>query len=291
MTLSASVAVATNVEQGDPVHEADACLVLANKYCQDPDAEDAANIMRVISIKNYSEDIRVIIQLMQYHNKAYLLNIPSWDWKQGDDVICLAELKLGFIAQSCLAPGFSTMMANLFAMRSFKTSPDTQAWQNDYLQGTGCEMYTETLSPSFTGMTFPQASELCFSKLKLLLVAIEIKGAEEGADSKISINPRNAKIQANTQGFFIAQSADEVKRAWFYCKACHEDIKDETLIKKCKCKNLATFRKGVRAVQMVGRANEFHPAPTFTPPELPKRVHVRGSVTGNKIKQYTTYIQ
>ncbi|XP_037912329.1 calcium-activated potassium channel slowpoke isoform X19 [Hermetia illucens] len=269
------------------VHEADACLVLANKYCQDPDAEDAANIMRVISIKNYSDDIRVIIQLMQYHNKAYLLNIPSWDWKQGDDVICLAELKLGFIAQSCLAPGFSTMMANLFAMRSFKTSPDTQVWQNDYLQGTGCEMYTETLSPSFTGMTFPQASELCFTKLKLLLLAIEIKGSEDGVDSKISINPRGAKIQANTQGFFIAQSADEVKRAWFYCKACHEDIKDETLIKKCKCKNLATFRKGVRAVQLVGRAsddyifaNDHHPAPTFTPPELPKRVHVRGITSG-----------
>ncbi|XP_043259143.1 calcium-activated potassium channel slowpoke isoform X6 [Colletes gigas] len=224
------------------VHEADACLVLANKYCQDPDAEDAANIMRVISIKNYSDDIRVIIQLMQYHNKAYLLNIPSWDWKQGDDVICLAELKLGFIAQSCLAPGFSTMMANLFAMRSFKTlvdwyqSPDMQAWQNDYLRGTGMEMYTETLSPTFIGMPFAKATELCFTKLKLLLLAIEIKG-EGGCDSKISINPRGAKIVANTQGFFIAQSADEVKRAWFYCKACHEDIKDETLIKKCKCKN------------------------------------------------------
>ncbi|XP_014488344.1 PREDICTED: calcium-activated potassium channel slowpoke isoform X34 [Dinoponera quadriceps] len=218
------------------VHEADACLVLANKYCQDPDAEDAANIMRVISIKNYSDDIRVIIQLMQYHNKAYLLNIPSWDWKRGDDVICLAELKLGFIAQSCLAPGFSTMMANLFAMRSFKTSPDMQAWQNDYLRGTGMEMYTETLSPTFIGMPFAKATELCFTKLKLLLLAIEIKG-EGGSDSKISINPRGAKIAANTQGFFIAQSADEVKRAWFYCKVCHEDIKDETLIKKCKCKN------------------------------------------------------
>uniref|UniRef100_A0A182J0T9 RCK N-terminal domain-containing protein n=1 Tax=Anopheles atroparvus TaxID=41427 RepID=A0A182J0T9_ANOAO len=78
---------------------------------------------------------------------------------------------------------------------------------------------------------------LCFTKLKLLLLAIEIKGGEEGNDSKISINPRGAKILANTQGFFIAQSADEVKRAWFYCKACHDDIKDETLIKKCKCKN------------------------------------------------------
>ncbi|XP_045534895.1 calcium-activated potassium channel slowpoke isoform X11 [Papilio machaon] len=242
------------------VHEADACLVLANKYCQDPDAEDAANIMRVISIKNYSDDIRVIIQLMQYHNKAYLLNIPSWDWKQGDDVICLAELKLGFIAQSCLAPGFSTMMANLFAMRSFKTSQDMAIWTNDYMRGTGMEMYTETLSSTFIGMPFKQAAELCFTKLKLLLLAIEIKG-EEGADSKISINPRNAKIHANTQGFFIAQSADEVKRAWYYCKACHEDIKDETLIKKCKCKNY-----------------DHHPPPTFTPPELPKKVHVRGEV-------------
>ncbi|XP_026321791.1 calcium-activated potassium channel slowpoke isoform X27 [Hyposmocoma kahamanoa] len=241
------------------VHEADACLVLANKYCQDPDAEDAANIMRVISIKNYSDDIRVIIQLMQYHNKAYLLNIPSWDWKQGDDVICLAELKLGFIAQSCLAPGFSTMMANLFAMRSFKTSPDTQAWQNDYLQGTGCEMYTETLSTSFTGMTFPQASELCFTKLKLLLLAIEIKG-EEGADSKISINPRSAKIHANTQGFFIAQSADEVKRAWYYCKACHEDIKDETLIKKCKCKNCEIARERGEDISLINR-NHRNAAP------------------------------
>ncbi|XP_011691440.1 PREDICTED: calcium-activated potassium channel slowpoke isoform X11 [Wasmannia auropunctata] len=243
------------------VHEADACLVLANKYCQDPDAEDAANIMRVISIKNYSDDIRVIIQLMQYHNKAYLLNIPSWDWKQGDDVICLAELKLGFIAQSCLAPGFSTMMANLFAMRSFKTSPDMQAWQNDYLRGTGMEMYTETLSPTFIGMPFAKATELCFTKLKLLLLAIEIKG-EAGSDSKISINPRGAKIAANTQGFFIAQSADEVKRAWFYCKACHDEIKDETLIKKCKCKNY-----------------DHHPPPTFTPPELPKMVHVRGEIS------------
>lgn len=52
---------------------------------------------------------------------------------------------------------------------------------------------------------------LCFTKLKLLLLAIEVKGIE-GADTKISINPRGAKIVANTQGFFIAQSADEVKR-------------------------------------------------------------------------------
>nr|ACC68842.1 calcium-activated potassium channel [Ascaris suum] len=235
------------------VDEADACLVLANKYSSDPDAEDAANIMRVISIKNYSSDIRVIVQLMQYHNKAYLLNIPSWDWRRGDDVICLAELKLGFIAQSCLAPGFSTMMANLFAMRSFKTSRHTPDWLNLYLCGAGMEMYTDTLSHGFVGMTFPEAADLLFTRLGLLLLAIELKD-DEKKECNIAINPApTTTIQSQTQGFFIAQSADEVKRAFYWCKQCHEDIMDVTLIKKCKCRNLALFRKGAKQVQLSKR--------------------------------------
>jgi hypothetical protein len=57
--------------------QAAACLVLANKFCEGPNNEDAANIMRVISLKNFCEDTRVIIQLMQYHNKSFLLNIPG----------------------------------------------------------------------------------------------------------------------------------------------------------------------------------------------------------------------
>jgi hypothetical protein len=32
-------------------------------------------------------------------------------------------------------------------------------WQNDYLRGTGMEMYTECLSEAFNGMTFPEAAE------------------------------------------------------------------------------------------------------------------------------------
>ena len=52
---------------------------------------------------------------------------------------------------------------------------------------------------------------LCFVKLKLLLLSIEAKVAE-GGDTKISINPRSHKITANMVGFFMAQSAEEVKR-------------------------------------------------------------------------------
>ncbi|KRY19361.1 Calcium-activated potassium channel slo-1 [Trichinella patagoniensis] len=236
------------------IDEADACLVLANKYSPDPDAEDAANIMRVISIKNYSADIRVIVQLMQYHNKAYLLNIPSWDWRRGDDVICLAELKLGFIAQSCLAPGFSTMMANLFAMRSFKTSSRSPEWLRYYLCGASMEVYPEILSHSFVGMSYAEAAIL-YTKLGLLLLAIEMRD-EEKRECNIAINPGSSvRIDPHTQGFFIAQSADEVKRAFFYCNLCHADIQDVTLIKKCKCKNLALFRKEIKQIAMMSTSS------------------------------------
>ncbi|XP_063290293.1 calcium-activated potassium channel subunit alpha-1 isoform X4 [Pelobates fuscus] len=218
------------------IESADACLILANKYCADPDAEDASNIMRVISIKNYHPKIRIITQMLQYHNKAHLLNIPSWNWKEGDDAICLAELKLGFIAQSCLAQGLSTMLANLFSMRSFiKIEEDT--WQKYYLEGVANEMYTEYLSAAFVGLSFPAVCELCFVKLKLLMIAIEYKS--EKGESRIIINPSNhVKIKEGTLGFFIASDAKEVKRAYFYCKACHDDITDPKRIKKCACKRL-----------------------------------------------------
>uniref|UniRef100_A0A8C3G4X4 Calcium-activated potassium channel subunit alpha-1 n=1 Tax=Cyclopterus lumpus TaxID=8103 RepID=A0A8C3G4X4_CYCLU len=218
------------------IESADACLILANKYCADPDAEDASNIMRVISIKNYHPKIRIITQMLQYHNKAHLLNIPSWNWREGDDAICLAELKAGFIAQSCLAQGLSTMLANLFSMRSFiEIEEDT--WQKYYLEGVANEMYTEYLSSAFVGLTFPTVCELCYVKLKLLLIAIEYKS--EQRESSILINPGNhVKLQEGTLGFFIASDAKEVKRAFFYCKACHDDITDAKRIKKCGCKRL-----------------------------------------------------
>uniref|UniRef100_F6W2H9 Calcium-activated potassium channel subunit alpha-1 n=1 Tax=Xenopus tropicalis TaxID=8364 RepID=F6W2H9_XENTR len=232
------------------IESADACLILANKYCADPDAEDASNIMRVISIKNYHPKIRIITQMLQYHNKAHLLNIPSWNWKEGDDAICLAELKLGFIAQSCLAQGLSTMLANLFSMRSFiKIEEDT--WQKYYLEGVSNEMYTEYLSSAFVGLSFPAVCELCFVKLKLLMIAIEFKS--EKGESRIIINPGNhVKIKEGTLGFFIASDAKEVKRAFFYCKACHDDITDPKRIKKCACKRpkMSTRKRLIQACCM-----------------------------------------
>ena len=53
---------------------------------------------------------------------------------------------------------------------------------------------------------------LCFSKLKLLLAAIEVR-QEDTRESTLAINPGpKVCIENATQGFFIAESAEEVKR-------------------------------------------------------------------------------
>jgi hypothetical protein len=83
--------------------------------------------MRVISLKNFNQRIRVLLQLLHYKNKvktssiqlpfknsiSFQMNvasIPGWSAKDGDEIICIAELKLGLIGMSCIVPGFSTMV-------------------------------------------------------------------------------------------------------------------------------------------------------------------------------------
>uniref|UniRef100_A0A1I8AXV6 BK_channel_a domain-containing protein n=1 Tax=Meloidogyne hapla TaxID=6305 RepID=A0A1I8AXV6_MELHA len=118
------------------------------------------------------------------------------------------------------------------------------------------------LSHSFVGLRFPDAADLLFTRLGLLLLAIELKD-EDKKECSIAINPGPITvIQPQTQGFFIAQSADEVKRAFYWCKICHADVYDVSLIKKCKCKNLSLFRKGGKV--LMKRASTITGAPTIS---------------------------
>ncbi|CAH8610383.1 unnamed protein product [Schistosoma rodhaini] len=112
---------------------ADACLILASATTKDPYQTDAANIMRVIAVKNFASHIRIIVQLLQTENKAYLLNSPYWNWECGDEIICFSELKLGFLAQSCIAPGFSTLVTNLFTMHSIRGLKEAAKFTKVYI--------------------------------------------------------------------------------------------------------------------------------------------------------------
>ncbi|KAF1531135.1 Potassium channel subfamily U member 1, partial [Eudyptes sclateri] len=220
------------------MESASACLILADVHSPQPYTEDTSNIMRVLSIKNRYPNTRVILQIIQSRNKVYLPNIPNWDWRTGDSIICFAELKLGFIAQSCLVPGLTTLLTNLFIVKE-----DTEVC----LSVCGTDVVVFLLFPSrcvfsqyrddVTNCDLLSVLRLCFVKLNLILFGIELKFGSQG-ESAILINPSvQIKLHWNTMGFFIAHSLAEVKRAQFYCKACHSDIQDPEQIKKCQCQS------------------------------------------------------
>ncbi|NXC69601.1 KCNU1 protein, partial [Anhinga anhinga] len=219
------------------MESANACLILADVHSPQPYTEDTSNIMRVLSIKNHYPNTRVILQIIQSRNKVYLPNIPNWDWRTGDSIICLAALKLGFVAQSCLVPGLSTLLTNLFIVKEDTETKRKYLKDKMLLEDQDYKVMTFQLSNDFADMTFIEVCRLCFVKLNLVLLGIELKFGSQG-ESAILINPSaQIKLHQNTLGFFIAHSLAEVKRAQFYCKACHSDIQDPEQIKKCQCKS------------------------------------------------------
>ena len=55
----------------------------------------------------------------------------------------------------------------------------------------------ETLSPTFVGMQFAQVADICYTKLNLLLLAMEARKYEGG---DIYINPKDKIINPNAIG-------------------------------------------------------------------------------------------
>ena len=143
------------------------------------------------------------------------------------------------LAQSSLAPGFFTLASNIITASDLKIGKEMPRWKQEYLKTSNKIILGETLSPTFMGLSFQEVAEICFSRLNLVLIAVEARKYEGG---DIWINPRNKILTANCIGLFITHSSDAVKRAWFYCRVCHENIIKVEDIRKCSCKRLAKAR-------------------------------------------------
>ncbi|OQV15891.1 Calcium-activated potassium channel subunit alpha-1 [Hypsibius exemplaris] len=249
------------------VMDAEAVLILADRTTSDSDAEDASNIMRVVSIKNYRFNARVIVQLLQYHNKVptltcrtFQLGVPS----MGDVVICIAELRLGLLAQSCTAPASLPLMANYFTtgqtMAALKKH--SEAWMAEYDRGTSFELYSRPFSAAFIGNDFTQACEFCYRRLKIVLLALHTHPDDPLSAPQIS-PPASVTIEVGTHGYFIADTTQEVDRAQFYCIKCHGDLSDPEDIQRCACPNIET--KYEVEIQSFGKRSKLSRAISYRP--------------------------
>ena len=205
-----------------------AVFILADKLTNDPKDEDHANMLRAVSIKNTTTRVPIIIQLVHSFSKRKVIEIDGW--VVGRDIaICLNQLKLGVLAQSCLCPRFSTLLSNLFYIavddnrQRFRGS---DKWKGHYFRGLANEIYSGPFSAYFDGKTFHEAAKICFNKLNLVLLALDHNNDEE---RRFYVNPSKMshpelRIQSRTMlGYFMAHDQHRVYHASIYCECCADN--------------------------------------------------------------------
>lgn len=214
------------------IFNSSAVFILADKYTNIPLEEDNANLLRLVSIKNTTTDITVIIQLLLSTSKKQVKNIEGWS--PGRDIaVCLNELKLGLLSQSCMCPGFSTLIANLFYSSDFPaltTFDGPNAWKEGYIAGASNELYSTHFSPSFDGKNFQEAARVCYERLGLILLAFE---TPDGEVRRFYVNPSSKSHpgiviksgEEGTQGYFIGQDSDHVSIVNSFCEECDGNVR------------------------------------------------------------------
>jgi hypothetical protein len=191
------------------MRNAAACFLLADKYAVDVAAVDTALILQSISIVDHAPALRysLYVQVLRHDAKRHLIaaGIPN--------VLSVDELKFGVLGQSCVAPGFSTIINNMLRAYTPKTPVRVSGhpapfshWLDEYEQSCGAQPFSASLE-LFAGQPFGHVMIALFLAHGVTVFAIETTDA---ARRRIMLKPdvRRA-VGADDVAYYIA--ANEVR--------------------------------------------------------------------------------
>lgn len=183
-----------------------AVFFLPDKFSNDANKEDAATVLRVLSVTQQMEEHTQMFAMLANSENRTLLEATGMN---SENLVCADELRLGLMGLSCRCPGLSTLVSNLVSSRSGElpfAAPGQEhmnrPWIAEYISGAANEIYSCRLASSFHGLNFTQATLRIHKKSKglVLLIAVELEG-------EILFNPgRWHRITPQCRAYFIAES-------------------------------------------------------------------------------------
>ncbi|RLN27426.1 hypothetical protein BBJ28_00009865 [Nothophytophthora sp. Chile5] len=183
-----------------------AVFFLPDKYSNDGNKEDAATVLRVLSVTQQKQEYTQLFAMLANSDNRTLLEATGLS---SEHLVCADEIRLGLMGLSCRCPGLSTVVSNLITSRSGElpsVSPEqahlAKPWISEYITGAANEIYSCSLAKHFHGMNFVQATMRIHRQSNglVLLIAVE-------SDGDISFNPgRWFRITTSTKAYLIAES-------------------------------------------------------------------------------------
>eukprot|EP00658_Telonema_sp_P-2_P019267 TRINITY_DN17590_c0_g1_i1.p1 TRINITY_DN17590_c0_g1~~TRINITY_DN17590_c0_g1_i1.p1 ORF type:complete len:618 (-),score=122.85 TRINITY_DN17590_c0_g1_i1:81-1934(-) len=162
-------------------HQAVAFFVCASAHSAHHLDDDTRTLTTVLAIKRACPDTRIIAQLHSEQGKSWL---QMYNLSQVQ-IICLAELRNGMLAHSCLCPGLSTLLTNLVQTYDTSEMDLHPVWLQQYLWGASQQLYEVDIS-FCSGLPFCAAAELLLNQFEFLMIAVQ-----DGSTTKVWRNPGN----------------------------------------------------------------------------------------------------
>ncbi|OQR90734.1 Voltage-gated Ion Channel (VIC) Superfamily [Achlya hypogyna] len=191
------------------VHDAMAVFFIPNKYATNANQEDAANVLRVLSVSNHKGDHTQLFAMLVNSENRVLLEATGI---KSDHLVCSDEIKLGLMGLSCRCRGLSTLISNLIGSFDSAVAADADGpmplWADEYVTGAGKEIYAIHLDPRYHGRTFTDVAVAIFQETQGQVLPIAIEDQRQ-----VHCNPGHTQhISASSKVYVIADSMKDLVR-------------------------------------------------------------------------------
>ncbi|KDO19905.1 hypothetical protein SPRG_14748 [Saprolegnia parasitica CBS 223.65] len=191
------------------VHDALAVFFIPNKYATNANQEDAANVLRVLSVSNHKGAHTQLFAMLVNSENRVLLEATGI---KSDHLVCSDEIKLGLMGLSCRCKGLSTLISNLIGSFDSKIANDDgeplPLWADEYVTGAGKEIYSIYLNARYHGKTFTDVTVAIFDETQGQVLVIAIEHHQD-----VHCNPGHTqRIQPSSKVYVIADSMKDLVR-------------------------------------------------------------------------------
>ena len=190
--------------------------------------DDAANVLRVLSVTNFNSQLKTYAQIITRKDRNVLKN------SQVDVVICLDEYRTSIQARNAVCPGISTLIENLFhtfgefdgggssqaASGPSGNVPTAMGWLDEYIAGAEMEVYYVPLSLKYVqkmGCSWSLMAEGVYLEFGAMLI-----GVCSSRENNLLLCPSRVEINQypNVTEFF-----DTYNTAIVICESYEEGMK------------------------------------------------------------------